>query len=250
MTSKTLVVVCGWMNGSRKTVLKYSQLYKELGLETLVLLSSTSHFLLYPLRWIHTKEAVELRAMLETQQITQIVVHIMSNGGATSWLALESKFPKGYLPVKAMVFDSAPSLFVPERNTRPSPSIFYNHISLAPLRWVASILLPPVLYLSHYYFSFFPHQHRLSRNFHALVHVAKDVPKLFLYSADDKVVRSEDIKSAIESAKSLSTRVSSFDFGNSNHVAHFMRYPAVYRQNIIGFLSAEIGYSVAKQHLG
>ncbi|KAI8901648.1 hypothetical protein BC833DRAFT_576727 [Globomyces pollinis-pini] len=227
-----VVVVCGWLNGPAKPVQKYATLYTDLGYRVLVLQSFNSHWW-NPFVSPHktTFNAINKLLNLETNQLNQQIhwiPHLMSNGGTKTWTTFESYF-KSKLNVQAMMFDSCPSIYNPKTSFKLTA--FYAHMK--PLtKTIISILVKPIEFVLW----FFPFK-GFERVEKKLIDEHKEVPKLFLYSKVDQMVRSSDIEETIRRAKAFGTLVESIDFLDSPHVAHYMTHKNAYRDAIVQFLN-------------
>ncbi|EQC26849.1 hypothetical protein SDRG_15359 [Saprolegnia diclina VS20] len=107
MATKRVVVVCGWMGAKARPVAKYAELYKQLGYDAVVLLSSQGDFLTDGAN-VHPTAPTDL---LPPTESLELIPHMLSNGGCRSWYCFEDHLRGSQRPfhVPAMVFDSAPS---------------------------------------------------------------------------------------------------------------------------------------------
>ncbi|KAI8912496.1 hypothetical protein EDD86DRAFT_245671 [Gorgonomyces haynaldii] len=223
--TKPVMVVCGWMDAKPRPVMKYCQLYQEMGFRVVCLLSTSSTFFL-PAYFVHREAAALLREHLD-----QVHVHLMSNGGCSSWIKFKSHLP--LLKPLSFVLDSCPTM--PGKNL--SMNAFYTGKPIWQ-QFLLALILKPIEYIGGLRTWLFPNTHVFEVQFQKLFVPTRQVPKMFLYSKGDTVVRSESVEKAIERCRSIKTPVESFDFGpDSQHVAHFMSHPMEYRKLLAGFHS-------------
>jgi hypothetical protein len=226
------------MDGNPRAVKKYAQLYESLGFRVLVLIGTSAHFMAYPISWVHSYTAKLIRDKLDVETNTQWVVHMMSNGGCRSWYCFERNYGKP-LQVKAMVFDSAPSKFDPDR--KPPYHIFFPRLHWILRFPLLNFVIKPSFFVLKFVSYFFKISHPLLLHHQKFIEEQWRIPKLFLYSSKDKLVRSSDIMEVVLKAREYGTRVQSYDFVDSAHVAHLQKYGTEYRTKIKQFLKEELG---------
>jgi hypothetical protein len=225
------------MDGNPRAVKKYAQLYESLGFRVLILIATSSHFMGYPISWVHSYTAKLIRDKLNGEEDTEWVVHMMSNGGCRSWYCFEKNYQTP-LKVKAMIFDSAPSKFDPDRE--PPYHIFFPRLNLVLRLVLINLVIKPSIYIVKFASYFFNVSHPMLLHQQRFIEEQCHIPKLFLYSSKDKLVRSSDIMEVVVKARDSGTRVQSFDFVDSAHVAHFQKYATEYRKKIKQFLKEEL----------
>jgi hypothetical protein len=234
-----LVLICGWMNASRRGVIKYTELYDPLRFQTIVLESHVSHLFLSPSA-IHASTAKDILKRYPPSEELVIIPHMISNGGCITWVSLEKHLVESgvHFHVPGMIFDSAPNATMHGGFTcaRVLPALDYLVAgihspvkrSFAKIAFVAGWISVTLRWALS--------KDPLQRNIDKLIIQDAKVPKLFLYSHSDRLVLSDQVEKAIEGCKSLGTDVESVDFQDSEHVAHFWRHPDRYRQSLTKFL--------------
>ncbi|OQR98894.1 indole-diterpene biosynthesis protein PaxU [Achlya hypogyna] len=232
MTVKRIAVICGWMDAPSRPVTKYAQLYKRLGYDSVVLLSTKADFLKHE-KLVHattTLESVDARTKVE------LIPHMLSNGGCRSWYCFEEHLRARQQPysVPAMVFDSAP--YSPRLGAlaftwRGAPFLPTLWDCVAMRAFMVALGSYPVLTNSTDAFTlmwqrFFREQ--------------ASIPKLFLYSSADRVISAVDVEAAITEARNHGGVVEQLDFERSPHVAHLAYDPERYI-NVLGtFLTKHV----------
>ncbi|OQS05125.1 hypothetical protein THRCLA_02700 [Thraustotheca clavata] len=236
MTSKRVVVLCGWMDGQLRLVNKYKSIYEQLGYESIVLLSLKSDFLKDE-KLVHS---LALPSLLEdTKTNVQFIPHMFSNGGCRSWYCFENHLQSNQVPYKvpAMIFDSAPytPTFDAIEFTWHGAKFMQTWRDCIDMRFfLIKLGLYPYLTQTTNAFTLM-----WQRYFKAQA----NVPKLFLYSSKDTIISSENVEAAIQEAKSHGTIVEHINFEKSQHVAHFPYNPQLYTRTIHDFLDKHANQS-------
>ncbi|OQR98890.1 hypothetical protein ACHHYP_07603 [Achlya hypogyna] len=229
MVARRVVVVCGWMESAARPVDKYAQLYRKLGYDAVVLLSSQRDFLTSAAN-VHPKAAAALLPAVGDSY--ELIPHMLSNGGCRSWYCLENHLREAKRPftVPAMIFDSSPSVasfggfvwmwqgatLLPSRLQVLGTRAFLIALSLYPL-----VTRTTDVFTLHWQ-RFFLEQ--------------SSIPKLFLYSSSDKIVAATDVRAAMHEAASHGGVVEAVDFADSPHVSHYAADPSRYTQAVQTFL--------------
>jgi len=275
--------VCGWLNGKANQIQKYSNMYLSFGSSyRVVTFESTSidfFKALLPLKSSGSilfgkhPYTIEFEKLKEFFSQQQLIVHVMSNGGLTTW-ALLSDYIKASnieLKISSIVYDSCPSVYNPTRVT--NLSVFYTHLPFGFKKILMTSFFVPLAWLMTFYFRKYPERHLFSLIRRKLFsEQIATIPKLFLYSQNDKTVRYTDIQSIIALSRQISISVNSnssnisnnnnhqlsssssssetvaptaaiieeVDFVDSNHVAHLMAYPEKYKSTIKAFIELHV----------
>jgi hypothetical protein len=223
-----IVVVCGWMDGNPKAVKKYAEMYSSLGYRTLVLISTSAHFLALPSSWVHYDTVSKVKEMVKGDETW--IVHMMSNGGCRSWYCFDQKLK---VNVKSMIFDSAPTKF--DLNRKPPYHIFFPKLHWFVRGILLNLVMKPFFLLARLTSMFI--EPPLVLHPKRFIHEQSKVPKLFLYSDRDQLVKNTDVEGFAKISRDLLTRVATFNFKDSDHVAHFQKYPNEYRSKVQVFLN-------------
>jgi pimeloyl-ACP methyl ester carboxylesterase len=225
-----IVAVCGWMDGPLKPVQKYAVLFHQLGFRVVILRSTSADFLLTPAWLVHRASFQKLKSMVTPEDYW--ISHIMSNGGCRSWYCLEKHFGQD-LNLKAMIFDSSPSFFDPDWKF---PPIFFQNVSSPSLQGLLRVLMKLLMPVYELWNRNFPETHAFSKHTQRFIREQSKVPKLFMYSTGDQVVPVHTILQSIRVAEEHGNPIQVKDFKDSDHVAHFPRYPNDYVQVVTDFL--------------
>ncbi|OQR94869.1 hypothetical protein ACHHYP_00882 [Achlya hypogyna] len=234
MASKRVVVVCGWMGAGGRPVDKYAQIYRQLGFDAVVLVSSTWDFFKSE-RQVQAGAAKALLDMVRSSDV-EIIPHMLSNGGCRSWYCLEDhlRTALGEVKVPAMIFDSAPSLGTEDAvnftwwGARHLPSLAECagvRASLSMLKW-----LPFCTSATDHF----------ARHWDRFFGAQQVVPKLFFYSSSDTFVDADSVQAAIAAAKEGGATVEAVDFKQSTHVNHLTYDPITYSKTIASFLAKHV----------
>ncbi|EQC26850.1 hypothetical protein SDRG_15360 [Saprolegnia diclina VS20] len=232
MTTKRVVVVCGWLNAKARPVAKYAELYKQLGYDAVVLLSGGAD-LLQPARFLHPNAVATVLAPLKQSptDTLELIPHMLSNGGCRSWFAVERSLRDAnerYI-VPAMVFDSAPSTNVkdaadfswPATDALPTLRLrLATRLMLIGMKWYPTLSRSDDAFEEHW-------QRYLVDQAH--------VPKLFMFSPQDNIVSPAHIQAAIACAKDAGTRVVVEEFVQAKHVSLYAQAPQRYASVVASF---------------
>ncbi|KDO16791.1 hypothetical protein SPRG_17720 [Saprolegnia parasitica CBS 223.65] len=232
MTTKRVVVVCGWLGAKARPVAKYAELYQQLGCDTVVLLSGGAD-LLQPVRFLHRNAVATLLTPLKQSpaDTLELIPHMLSNGGCRSWYAVERSLRDAdeRYTVPAMVFDSAPSTNVrdaadyawPATDELPTLRMrFLTRLMLIGMKWYPTLSRSDDAFEQHW-------QRYLVDQAH--------VPKLFLFSPHDSVVSPTNIRAAIARAKDAGSRVVVEEFALAKHVSLYTHAPERYASVVASF---------------
>ncbi|ETV95204.1 hypothetical protein H310_11461 [Aphanomyces invadans] len=240
--TKTVVLLCGWMGAKPRTVDKYAGIYRAMGFETFVLLSTPSDFFKSP-NTVHRSSFESFRSWLSTvvpssasDQSVAIVPHIFSNGGARSWVCFQHHLPNLGLnhTVPAMVLDSTPTK---PREYASTDAAFTATIQNTIVRAVLTTLLGLCMRVFECIAMSLGRQHPIDVNYERIIEQGAGIPKLFLYSAADRIVPANQIEFAVATVKSLGTPAIAVDFETSGHVAHYTVDPERYVKSIREFVA-------------
>lgn len=246
---KPIILLCGWLDGQYEHIVKYLEMYnQQLHLPVIMLESISMDITFYLTSFVHNDTAKVLKHVLPTDSV--FIPHIMSNGGIRSFLCLKDNFA-GQLPVKAMIFDSCPSV-LPKDLTKADKvnprAIFFTQ--LKP-EWLKELLLSFIINIwivQKYWYTLFPQLHILNIHFTRLTTQFKGIPKLFLYSDNDTAIPSNQVEKAIDVCRQTSP-VSAVNFVNSPHVRHLQVHREKYIAAIVWFLRTYLPRYVLEEKL-
>ena len=230
--NKPIAVVCGFMDGSAKNVMKYAEIYDRLGFVVLVLLSKSSDIAIFPIWFVHRTAARRVKNVFSPTRT--VVGHLMSNGGIRSLHALD--YHLGGITLSGMVLDSCPT--VPSKVVNPEAlrAIFFPTVQPKWLKEVAISLLITSLRTLSYFRWLMPSGFALDKQLVYITTRYPLAPRLFLYSDADNAINSESVEQAIKLTKSgISANVDSYNFKDSPHVQHYLKYKKVYTSRIASF---------------
>jgi hypothetical protein len=219
-----LIVLCSWMSAAPKHVKKYIDNYQRLYHHTDILWIE-AHL---KGMWLGSdlKPAADFVTsyLKATEHSTKgrIILHMFSNGGARNATALASLLYERHqsLPFDALVLDSCPSRGEVAAATKAMTFALPNKYFLRQISWYA-IWVPIALYV--FIVSTFGLEDIISWIRRLLVDTdvfQKDIPRLYLYSHGDELVRSTDVHDhAEESRRAGYTDVREEVFQKAGHCA-------------------------------
>ena len=237
-TSQKSPVVClfGWGNGTKKHLLKYSNLFEEKG-HTTVLVTTTLLNSLFRISTAGKKESENVnKALNEICNINkqrQLLFYSFSNGGcAISHLTMRSLLESGELVdnIKGHIFDSCP--IVPNLESAVIVEKAFDRVMNFPalkpaIRLFSKVMVRFVVFLNQDVQSFMSE----------MLDSPIKTPQLFLFSKSDDLAPYQDILDFAEKRKELkNVDVDYCLWDDSPHVAHFKQYEHEYREKVLEFL--------------
>lgn len=253
MKKKVLVVVIGWWSSLDRHVEKYASLYKRFGYQTYTYNPPPSLFF-KPWQYDNATKPVlkDILQLAKENNCNNLVFHGFSNNGCVLYHSFQRNFVIDRdIKVAAGIYDSCPGIVdVPSFYkalfaAQVSPFIKYS--ALVPF------FVLPVLILSSNHpllstgslFAVYLSTTFLIQKKYDLNHIQTNVkfseynPKyqeLYLYSEGDRVVNHKVIEAAIARVKNESDNVKEVKFDNSDHCAHYPKYPMKYSKSILQFI--------------
>jgi len=248
------VIILGWWNANAMQLRHYTQLYSDLGYDTLTHISPTFQ---YP-SWKslvrrHVGLLQSLQSYRQEMPESNVVIHALSNNGAftaavlhrlsiinqtTQWAGLASRdlmqglIPKNLteFPIERMVFDSCPAPLNAEMLTHATLEATergLNHWSKDTLQasWNA-----------------FLSSSRVVSILDGLLYPSMDVliPQraLVVGSIGDLVVPWQQVQEWTKQVRTRGAQIVEHEFEDSGHVGHLRKHPQQYKQVIAAFLHA------------
>ncbi|KAK4701645.1 hypothetical protein P7C70_g4582, partial [Phenoliferia sp. Uapishka_3] len=250
-----LVILFGWMGAAHGPLQKYTDAYRLLfPAASIMLIRShpkaflrTASHARAALRPAHALLAARYHSVAPGPN-SPILVHTMSNGGAIQLMHLNELFVEAAakakvakkegtpllepvvapgpdcVPARAFVFDSCPGGLT----LQTTIAAFTAPLKSAWTRVPASIVLGG----AYYFFRFIslitgqPSSIDKMRNY--LATSLPPVPRLYIYSAEDKLVPIADVQKQISEVRAAGVEVSEERFEGTNHVAHLRGGPERY----------------------
>ena len=230
LRSKGVVVLLGWTSSRIKSVLKYANIYKELGVPAICAAPSI------PEVWFSSYGSTKAKKLLKSaeensEERSGVVLHLFS-GASTTFLPtfikdLTSK--DGKLRLSGVIFDSGPVSF----SVRPglaAAKLMRQQGGFGPLAYYATcttgIMVSSVVGRTR--------RKSMREMFDHLAML--QIPQLYLYSSSDSVALREDIEDEIRLQVSRGVDVSSHCWHATEHVRHFLEYPEEYTSQINQFM--------------
>lgn len=248
-TDPSLVILCAWAFAQIRHISKYLRGYQERYPATQILLvqADTGNILWRPDDWqmpMFRPAVLAIKGHLNTTSSPGVLLHAFSNGGSHTAVQLAQAYRQSFtassiekaheLPINAIVFDSCPS--------PPRFQLGVKAVSMGlPKNAIAQTLGVGVVFAT-LGFLVVLHVTGISELFLAKVcrqlnqspFLRGDVPRTYIYSKSDAVMRGEDILQHAADAK-VSLKESSNDsivrveeFVGSQHVNHISMDPERY----------------------
>merc|ERR1711916_52617 len=230
--NKKVALLFGWAAGDIKHVVKYTKCWEEHMGQAVVMTTPLG------LRRRQSEEQIREKVNLMLQQVEdlesrEVYIHSFSNGGMVFSSRAIDILQKSGVEIKSVVFDSAPSLedsarvpalvfseSVPKEYQLAKTFVYYTtFFMLAMLRFVGDLLRINSHAKVQEYFGT-----RFVKN-----NLKHHPNVLFLYSSSDPITNSGLLEAFVKSNLDYPRL---FDFGDSEHVAHYRKYPTLYKSKI------------------
>ena len=232
--SKKIVILFGWSGSTQKLLSKYSKIYQERKMSTIQMIqflkidreAKSVDFLL--------KSIEEEFDFKNSKEEFSIFFHVMSNGGLFNYMkALKlmqttNEFKHWKSLVKGVVFDSCPgdltiTTYATVLTTYIENSILKNFVWFLILIFmffwkIFSICIPSLRISAEKSFI----EPIIKGTFH------DSIPILIIYSKKDHLIDYKFVDKFIIKLKSFDKLISSKFFLDSEHVAHYRKYPKEY----------------------
>lgn len=228
-----LVLMCGWMDASLRTVAKYAAGYGKVfpSSQVLVVRSTSTQFLKR-----HSEQVADLRkatdflreeGLLGSAGRKRLLVHTFSNGGVSQLLSIASdsrRYSVGPLDPAAFIFDSCPgcsglrimlTAFTARFQSRWARLALYPLVTVA---YMFSVLkgYAPLLWLGKPKPQPIENLRRLLQDPSLLA----PSPRTYIYSREDQLIPWQAVEKHADDARSLGINVRLERFVGSSHVAH------------------------------
>ena len=222
---QVLPVLFGWALSGHKALAKYAAVYNELGLPAVCVTPSLPSLWFSGLGYIYTAKIFQTISKNVTMP-TSIVLHLFSGAPSVALPFVTTNLPSN-LRLQAVIFDSL--------------VLFREHAGIAAAKQALDL---GAMNLASYYVAV-----GVGKTVHTLLgkekreqdeesrkHPTMDVPQLFLYSEADSVAKHEEVEEVIDEQIKFKRLVEKFQWKDSSHVRHLIKYPEEYRSNISTFL--------------
>ena len=234
-----LVLVLGWAGAIDKHVLKYSQMYENMGCHTIRLSPTVGLSVFKP--ELHKVYAIKLLDLIKAKpelNNSPIVVHTFSNAGTfiyrhVSDILHDVENQYSYLKpnIKTMIYDSG-----------PGSNDDLNRLKKAVLELVQTsvkykILSYPIAYTGFFYWDFKYLKRRpnfLDKNIEALKRDKFEIPILSIFSKADDLIDYKQILNFISERKknAPNVKIETVLFEDSPHCTHYLVHTDVYVEKL------------------
>ena len=242
------VVLFGYAGSPKKNLVKYEQLYSDLGYKSISTILPHSYTYEYDLEGIRGC-ATKVLDTIDKNGVDDIVVHTFSNNGVMMYqhlyYLLEEQNRLNMF--KGLIMDSGPgpmgwrdNIFQKNYNDKQSLTFLtimlfiVNIANRMSLRDNVAMTIKQMLNLRQNY----KHEHIPFAGTFVTHHEKGDWPMLVLYSKQDAILPFNYLDRLLECKKSQNPdRKLLFNlFDGSGHVAHYKRFPNEYRSLVQNFL--------------
>lgn len=228
-----LVLFAAWMEAADVHISKYIAYYQTMYPDATILLikfvmreamlSPVATSAVQPAVW-HLRSMISAGALSATPERPEILVHLFSNGGATTMQNVYSSYAQLFgrpFPLHCTIFDSCPGLHAFSKS--------YNALIMSfpkgPLRLFMSPFIMLMIFLAwvwHIPLRFIAGEDFLSRNARVLndPKVVNETNRTYIYGPADTMVDWRHIEKHADTAVSKGFDVRKEIFENSAHVTH------------------------------
>ena len=225
--SSHLIVLVGWTGSNHKALLKYANIYTNLGLPTLAIVPSLLDV------WFSTRGTKLTTNILKTisTQPVNVLLQLFSSGPIVVLPTLQhylSQYPN--IDIKGIIFDSAPAEFSYKAGTGASKLMLkkgvfaYAYVLTAALAGITIEALNGK-------------RKRQEVDLAFQSHLLEGIPQLYLCSQTDTVTPIERVRELTFKQKEKKRDVEVKIWENSEHVRHLPMYPDEYQDQVTRFLS-------------
>ncbi|KAI3327532.1 hypothetical protein HD806DRAFT_326040 [Xylariaceae sp. AK1471] len=228
-----LIVFAAWMDAQDVHIAKYITHYQTIYPNTTIILvkfimkeamlSPVANSAVQPAIW-YLRSLINAGDLSATPARPEILVHVFSNGGATSmqniYISYERIFRQPF-PLHTIVFDSCPGL--------PAISTAYNALIAGSPQGLLRFIVAPFIILMmitswiwHVPFGFISGEDFLTKNARVLNdrNIVKQTNRTYIYGKADTMVDWHHIEKHAKAAVSRGFNVRKESFENSPHVSH------------------------------
>lgn len=238
-----LILLCSWMDASRKHVAKYTTYYQTLYPASPILLvtSATNDFFFNTAARQKKELAPALAAICSyippaangTAKPRGLLVHALSNGGCGHLAMLCQQYRRltggAALPAAAVIYDSAPGR---SRFRQGFAAMSMGLPAFALVRWPLQVLVA-LLLLVFFHIPPLLGVKTLSMEMREVLNDGRflraEAPRLYVYSRSDAIIMAGDVEEhADEAEKVKGLKVQRAAFEGSAHVGHMRKEPERY----------------------
>eukprot|EP00931_Biecheleriopsis_adriatica_P122029 TRINITY_DN97058_c0_g1_i1.p1 TRINITY_DN97058_c0_g1~~TRINITY_DN97058_c0_g1_i1.p1 ORF type:complete len:304 (-),score=43.59 TRINITY_DN97058_c0_g1_i1:88-954(-) len=246
-----LVLLLGWGGALQKHLSRIQQFYLEENHAVVSYISPMSCFLqggLIEKDILNVTETMHRELSLVKRRTFH--VHIHSNNGTMVWgalmLAFRESFPEVLASLTGIVLDSAPRM-EPKTPSLPLQALGFTFpcipIMLRKNQYVHPVWTPALFVYFLLRLLWMRLRPSAARRFAfeqvrdaVLYGMPADVPQLYLYSLQDKLIWSSAVEDYIARQRKRGVSVSAKVFSDTAHVQHFLRRGEEYKEELRKFL--------------
>lgn len=250
---RPVVLLCGWLGASNRSLRRYKLLYSQLGFDCLSKIAPPGSVVAAVTRQPGANTELDQLAIATLQELqdcdcSSFFVHLFSNSGCFLWETIRYLLFKAGPPsidgvdrrvvdaskLRGVIFDSSPAHYTDLSSLEAA----LRHVSpegerLNAARSVTSIDTEKA-------------RRRFFHFWSGIANDRRDTPQMFLYSKHDRLASTEHIEALIEQRKSTigGARIFHHNFRDSEHCCHLLRYPEMYERDLKSF----VGFCLQQTH--
>jgi hypothetical protein len=241
MANKPVVVLAGWLGCQPRNLRRYHDKYDELGWTTVIRIgspqsvlnamtmgpssssSSDQHTIKQSSSEMLSSLAISLLTEISSLQPPYFVIHIFSNNGCFLWEWIR------YLLFDEKDEEQSPSLLSSLDMTTVNNIYNLSRKLIGVLLQIASTIDIHLL------------KHRFDEFWNGLCNDTTNIPQLYMYSSSDELASAKEIDRLIQYRTNLkqgrnSNDIWKYNFTDSEHCGHILKYPEVYYGKVKQFL--------------
>jgi hypothetical protein len=257
LTNKPLVCLFGWLGANHKHFQKYIDWYTKCNMDCISIIPPF-HSILNERVAIRTANqfVTEIEKHIDKVPNVPIVFHTLSGNGLNMYghVIQNQLFTQNEVreSVKGLICDSTPPVITTERLTHGFVGTIQSVTGTKPTDFTYSLLYNTLTPITRTLFRLYlespgNHKQRIEVFREKVVRIQPDCSQLFISSDKDTIVPPQDIEYFIQFEQDIRKKMNlppldceRLHFTNSDHVAHFRKYPFEYSSAILKFISRNL----------
>lgn len=233
-----LVILSAWMGAAPKHILKYTAAYQAAYPSSTILVITNEIFdIVNRPHWLQRRRiqpaAEFVHDFAKAHQGSRVLLHGFSNGGGLQVVQLGTAYRRAYgegLPASAFAIDSAPGAARDFKEGLKGVSAIAA--SFPPsLKFISTPVTFLVVVMFWVMSNIFRTKNVIEQIREGLLDenvLSKDMPRVYLYSEEDKLIYYPDVERHAASAEAAGYWVEKVKFERTGHVQHMMKEPKKY----------------------
>jgi hypothetical protein len=235
-TPPNTILILSWAGAAPRHIEKYVELYTvKFPAARIILTTSGIENFIYRSKEKQRRLVAPVVADLRDKPGDQLLVHVMSDGGAKQWATINTAYfnTTGHiLTNKVTIIDSAPGRARYKKSLTTLIRILPRPLVLRiPLSITFAVILT-----SMFLTDLFPRHENvvdvMRRELNDSRLMSESARRCYIFSAEDDTISSQDIEDHARQAEAYGWSVTMVKFDGSQHVGHLRQDPVKYRQAI------------------